>query len=367
MTGNRVPYVDLAAQHAPLEEPILEAVRRVLRHGQFILGPEVDELERALEAALDVPSVVTTSSGTDALVLALRLRGIGPGDEVITVSHSFVATATAIVLVGATPVFVDIDEETMLMDPAALSGALTDRTRAVLPVHLNGYPCDMDPISEFCADRGLSLIEDCAQAIGATYKGRSVGTFGVGCFSLHPLKVLSACGDGGFVTVSSEEERRTLQALRSIGLVDRNTAEYISGNARFDALSAAILSVKLPHLQSYVRARRSHASFYAERLRGKVRLPKSHSDRQGVFSAYCVRHPRRDVIVSRLQDEGVDAKIHYPRLIHQQPAFAHLPAAHLPVSERVAHEIFSLPVSPELSSDQRNFVVQTLHGILEEL
>ena len=201
----RVPYVDLVKQNSTLRPDILKAIDQVLCHGQFINGPEVAELERKLAERLGVGEVVGVASGTSALTLAMRAIGLGPGDEVITVAHSYVATATSIVLVGATPVFVDVDPATGLMDPQLLEEAISPRSKAVMPVHLGGIPCFMEPIQELCSAHGLHLIEDCAQAIGSTYRGRSVGAFGAGCFSLHPLKTFSACGDAGFITTDDRE------------------------------------------------------------------------------------------------------------------------------------------------------------------
>lgn len=362
----RVPYVNLPAQHAPLRERILEAVGRVLDHGQFILGPEVAELESRLAAVLRAGHVVAVSSGTDALCLALRLRGIGPGDEVITVSHSFVATASAIVLCGATPVFVDIDEDSMLMDPALVERAVTARTRAVIAVHLNGFPCDMDHIGEICARRRLALIEDCAQAFGALHRGRSVGTFGVGCFSLHPLKPLSACGDAGFVTVERQADADRLRELRNLGLRDRDHCAAVSGNNRLDTLQAAILLVKLDCVGEWLEARRSHAMAYREQLPRQLMPPPGEGANRASYSAFVVRHRRRDRLAALLADRGIDARVHYPLAIHQQQPFA-AQARPLPVTERVVSQILSLPVTPELGVKQREHVIRAMRDALGEL
>jgi len=355
-----VPYVDLPSQHRGLRAGLVAALERVIDHGQLILGPEVALLEERLRERLGVPQVVTVANGTDALVLALRLRGVGPGDEVITVSHSFVATAAAIRLVGATPVFVDVDEETMLLDPGLLEDALSFRTRAVLPVHLNGFVCDLPAIARFCERHGLALVEDCAQAIGARAGGRSVGSTGIGAFSLHPLKVLSALGDGGFLTVSSPDDAARLRRLRNIGLRDRDHCEEVSGNSRLDTLQAAFLLVKLEHLDAWTAARRAHAAAYRRALAGAVRLPPESEGVEPAISAFVVRHPRRDSLVARLRERGVDAKVHYPLAIHQQAAFADLPLRPLPVTERVVGEILSLPATPELTEEGRERVIEAL-------
>jgi len=361
-----IPYVDLTAQHAGIKEELLAAVARVLDHGWFILGEEVAEFERRVAALVGVPHAVGVNSGTDALVLALRLHGVGPGDEVITTSHSFVATASAIAMVGAAPVFVDVDPDTMLMAPAGLADALTDRTRAVMPVHLGGFACDMDAIAGFCDAHGLALIEDCAQSIGATWRGRGVGSFGTGAFSLHPLKNLSACGDGGFLTVRDDAAAERLRRMRNIGLQTRDSCVEVSGNSRLDTLQAAMLLVKLDHLDAWTARRRSHAAAYRAAFAGRLRLSPAPPHAQAVYSTFVVRHPRRDALVAGLLERGVQAKVHYPLAIHQQPAFAS-PGARLPVTERVVNEIVSLPVTQTLNERQRDRVIAAVLDVLKEL
>ena len=363
-----LPYVDLAALHAPLREELLAAVGRVLDHGRFILGPEVAELERRLAERLDVPAVVGVGNGTDALVLALEIRGIGPGDEVITVSHSFVATGSAIRLVGARPVFVDLDEETMLMDPARLAGALTPRTRAVMPVHLNGQPCDLGPIAAFCREHGLALIEDCAQAFGARHDGEPVGRIDLGCFSLHPLKVLPGYGDGGFVACADPADADALRRRRNLGLIDRDHCGTVSGNSRLDTIQAAMLLVALDRFDDWVDRRRAHAALYRERLAGVVRLPPEEGPGERItYSAFVVRHPRRDALAARLREHGVDAKAHYPLAIHQQPAFADAEPPPLPVTERVVREILSLPAHAALAPEDAGRVADAVRAATAEI
>lgn len=364
----RIAYVDLARQNAPLAAELLAAVSRVLAHGRFILGPEVAELEARLSERLGVQHVVGVANGTDALVLALRALGIGPGDEVITVSHSFVATALAVRLAGATPVFVDVDDRTMLLDPSLLATALTPRTRAVMPVHLNGLPCAMDPIARFCRDHELHLVEDCAQALGARHAGRPVGTWGVGCFSLHPLKPLAACGDAGFVATGDDALAERLRRLRNLGLVDRDHCELVGTNSRLDTLQAALLLVKEPHLDAWIEARRERAGRYRRALAGRLTLPPEEAAGDvATHSAFVVRHPSRDRLREALAERGVDARAHYPLAIHQQPAFADLPAAELPVTERVVASILSLPISPELGLDEQDRVIEAVLESLDEV
>lgn len=356
----RVPYVDLAAQHAPLEEELLEAVRRVLRHGQFILGPEVAELEETLARKLDLPRVVGVASGTDALTLAMRMRGIGPGDEVLVPSHTFFASAHAVRLVGAEPVFVDIEPARMLMDPEGLERALTDATRAVMPVHLGGHPCDMDRIGAFAAAHGLEVIEDCAQAIGSRWRGRSVGDFGIGCFSLHPLKTLSAPGDAGFVSVADEHDADELRLRRNLGLRDRDHTAMVSDHSRLDTVLAAMLLVKLRHLDGWIEARRAHAARYHEALAGSYRLVDVPPEAEPAWSTYVVRHPERDRILESLRARGFDVKVHYPVPIHLQEAYADAGPWELPRTEETAREILSLPVSPELRAEDREALIAAL-------
>lgn len=353
----KVPYVDLPAQNGAIRDELLEAVARVIDHGGYILGDEVERFETALVDWLGVDDVVGVSNGTDALVLALRAAGVQCGDEVITVSHSFVATATAIRLVGAVPVFVDVDPDTMLMDPNELEPALTERTRAVMPVHLNGHPADITSIHRFCVEHELALVEDCAQAIGATHAGQSVGSLGIGAWSMHPLKVLSALGDAGFVTNGPD----VLRSWRNLGLVGRGVAGHIAGNTRLDAMHAAMLGVKLRYLDGWIAARRAHAAAYREALGDVVVLPPAEKPGERcVYSAFVVRHPRRDALVEGLHARGIDAKIHYPVAIHQQAPFKEERPPHLPVTERVVSEIVSLPVTPELSVEGREQVIEAV-------
>lgn len=355
-----VPYVDLIKQHQALRPRILEAIDRVLAHGQFINGPEVSELEAKLARRLGVKDVVGVASGTSALTLAMRALGIGPGDEVVTVSHSYVATASSVLLVGATPVFVDVDPATGLMDPDLLAAALSPRTKAVMPVHLGGVPCLMDPIEDLCRAHGLHLIEDCAQAIGATQKGRCVGSFGTGCFSLHPLKTLSACGDAGFITTNDPDRGVLLRRLRSLGHRDRDHVDTASENARLDTLQAAILLTKLPKLDDWIAERRRHAQAYEAALRPFFELGAVTEGSEPVHSAFVIRHEQRDVLIAHLASRGFDAKVHYPVAIHQQRAFDGTRRWELPHTEALVRRILSLPVTPELEPSDRDALIEVL-------
>ncbi len=366
----RAPYVNLTAHNAAFKERMLEAVGRVIDHGWFILGPEVKELERRVAEYLGVPHVVGVNTGTDALVLALRLRGVGPGDEVITSSHGYVATVSAIRLVGATPVLVEVDDESMLIDPAAIEAAITPRTRAVIAVHLNGHPCEIDRIAAICDRNKLTLIEDCAQAFGARYRGRQVGVHDIGCFSLHPLKVFSACGDAGLITVQTEEERDRLRVMRNLGLRDRDTCVLASTNPRLHTVQAAMLLVKLDAVDDFIAARQANAAAYREALRELVRLPPEEGEHRVIYSAFVIRPPEdidRDALVAALKQRGVDAKVHYPLAAHQQPAYRDDEHGPLPVTERVVSRIISLPVIAELTSAQRQLVIDGVRDAIASL
>ena len=356
-----IPYVDLRVTDPALEEELLDAVRQVFRHGKFVMGPEVEALEAQLAEYTGARYAVGVNSGTDALIFALRAYGVGPGDEVITVSHSFVATSSAIAITGARPVFVDIDRRTMLLDPWLLESALTPRTAAVLPVHLNGYPCAMDEIAAFCERHGLALIEDCAQAIGCRYRGKKhVGTFGAGCFSLHPLKILAAAGDAGFITTDEADVARQARFMRNLGLRDRDHCEIACSNSRLDTIQAAILLVKMRHFESWIARRNQHAEAYRQALKNRVELPPEHDGHEPVYSSFVIRHPERDRLMAGLKQRGVSVKIHYPVPIHRQPAFADFDMPRLPATNQTVDQIISLPVHQSMTDDMRDRVIEAV-------
>jgi dTDP-4-amino-4,6-dideoxygalactose transaminase len=355
-----VPYVDLIKQNASLRPEILGAIDRVLSHGCFINGPEVEQFETALASRLGVKHVIGVGSGNAALTLTMRALGIGHGDEVITVAHSYVATATSILLVGARPVFVDVDPKTALMDASLLPTKLSSRTKAVMPVHLGGVACDMDSIARFCEAHGLDLIEDCAQAIGATYRGSSVGSFGTGCFSLHPLKALAACGDGGFITTDDDDRAALLRKLRTLGHRDRDHVDVASENARLDTLQAAILLVKLSRLDDWIGVRREHGSAYTNALRPYFELTAVTEGCEPAYSTFVIRVDNRDALIAHLADRGFEAKVHYPVPIHRQQALVGVETGPLPHTERLVRRVVSLPVSPEINSSQRDALIQSL-------
>jgi dTDP-4-amino-4,6-dideoxygalactose transaminase len=355
-----VPYVDLAWQHRVLRDELLHAVEQVFDHGQFVLGPEVGLFEQWFAAACGVRYAVGVANGTDALTLAMRCLGIGEGDEVVTVPNSFLATASAIALTGARPVFVDVRDD-YNMDPDRLADAITSRTKAIVPVHLTGRPADMEAILDAAERHGLHVIEDAAQAVGATCHGRAVGSFGVaGAFSLHPLKNLSACGDAGVITTSDDDLYEKLILARNHGLRNRDECDTWGRNSRLDTLQAALLLVKMKHLDEWTQARRAHAELYREQLRGLVGVPEDRPHEHAVYHTFVVQTDRRDALREHLRRRGVETKVHYPIPIHLQPAARHLGyrRGDFPVAERQAGRVLSLPVGPELDERRVRHVAQ---------
>lgn len=360
-----VPYVNLPAQHASIKAKLLAAIESVLDQGQFILGPEVDEFERRFAELCGARYAVGVNSGTDALILALKALGVGPGDEVITVPNSFVASTSCIALVGARPIFVDVRDD-YNMDPALIEGAVTKQTRAILLVHLTGRPADMDPIMEIARRHGLYVIEDCAQAVCAEYKGQRVGSFGdVGCFSLHPLKTLNACGDGGVLTTSDTALYEEFKILRNCGLRNRDDCVVWGYNSRLDTLQAAILIAKMGHIDQWTEKRRANARFYRNLLGDlpQVRCPVEESWERSVYHTFVIQADRRDELRAHLSDNGIGTSVHYPIPIHLHGAAADLGygAGSFPVTEEQATKILSLPVYPELQADQMEYVVTSMH------
>lgn len=356
----QVPYVDLATQHQAILPELMDAVRSVLESAQFILGAEVERFEDSVARYCEAKHAVGLNSGTDALILALRALRIGEGDEVITVANSFVATASAIVMAGATPVFVDVRDD-MNMDPDLLTGALTERTRAILPVHLTGRPAAMDEIMAFANQHSLHVVEDCAQAIGARLNDQHVGTFGqIGCFSVHPLKNLAGCGDGGFIITNSAEIATEVRILRNIGLESRDCCVSWSGNSRLDALQAAMLNVKLQHLDAWTQARRANAERYSERLRSLVTVPHGQPSERAVYHTYVIQTDARSSLQSFLDSRGIGTAVHYPTPIHQQPC-AQPYSVSLPVTEEQSQKVLSLPVYPSLTEEQTEYVAEQIN------
>ncbi|MGA1988093.1 MAG: DegT/DnrJ/EryC1/StrS family aminotransferase [Candidatus Sulfotelmatobacter sp.] len=354
MANIKVPYLDLKAQYQSIKPEIDAALARVLESCQFVLGPEVAAFEQEFAAYCGTAECIALNSGTSALHLALLAAGIGPGDEVITVPFTFVASVAAVVYTGARPVLVDIDSRSFNMDPFAIEAAITPRTKAILPVHLYGQPADMAPIMEIAKRHGLVVIEDAAQAHGAKYKGRPVGSIGdMACFSFYPGKNLGAYGEGGAVTTSNPDYARTIRMLRDWGQ-DRKYHHLLHGyNYRMEGFQGAILRVKLRHLERWTEARRSVVEQYNNLLADSgVETPTEMPWARHVYHVYTLRADERDGLQTALQAEGIQTGIHYPVPVHLQPAYADLGYGRgaFPRSEKAAEQVLSLPLYPELSS-----------------
>lgn len=352
----RVPYLDLAAQLRPIRAELDAAIDRALDQCTFCLGPDVAEFEREFAAFCDAPHCVAVNSGTSALHLALKLVGVGPGDEVITTPYTFVATSWAISYCGARPVYVDIEPDTFNLDPRQVERALTPRTKALLPVHLYGLPCDLDALLDVSRRHGLPLVEDAAQAHGATYRGRPVGTWGeVGCFSFYPAKNLGACGEGGALVTRSAELAARARALREHGSPRRYYHDEIGYNYRMEGIQGAVLRVKLKHLPAWQAGRRRVAQRYRELLADTpLRLPVEPEPEQSAWHLFTVRHPRRDELKAHLDARGIGTAIHYPLPLPLQRAYAHLGhrPGDFPVAEQAAREVLCLPLYAELTDAQ---------------
>jgi dTDP-4-amino-4,6-dideoxygalactose transaminase len=353
-----VPLVDLKAQYATIKPEVDAAIQRVLDNSSFILGDEVKAFETAFAAHIGASGSVGVASGTAALQLALQACGVGRGDEIITTAHTFIATAEPIATLGATPVFVDIDPATFNLDPSLVEDAITPRTRAIVPVHLYGRPAAMGDLMEIARRHGLVVIEDAAQAHGACSRGQPVGTIGaMGCFSFYPGKNLGAYGDAGAVTSDDPDLLARVRKLRDHGRTSKYEHDEIGYGERIDALQAAILAAKLPHLAEWTNARRRHARRYTELLAGaNVTTPAEDPLDEHVFHLYVIRSERRDELLAALQGAGVGAGIHYPIPLHRQAAFRDLTPASLPHTDAAAAEILSLPLFPELLEEQIEFV-----------
>ena len=358
-----VPFVDLKAQYRTIQHEIDAAIRDVIENTAFVLGPAVERFEHDFARYLGVDHVVATNNGTTALQLALLALEIRAGDEVIVPAHTFIATAEAVAHVGATPVFVDVLEETGNLDPTRLADASTARTRAIIPVHLYGQPADLDPILEFARGRGISVREDACQAHGATYHGRRVGSFGVAsCFSFYPGKNLGAYGEGGAVATDDPHLAARVRRLRDHGQTKRYEHAEIGYNARMEGIQGAVLAVKLRYLDDWNEARRAKASAYSQALTGtpNLQLPATARDREHVFHLYVVRTEERDALREHLAALGIPTGLHYPVPLHLQGAFSNGSdrTGEYPIAERWARTGLSLPLFAELTEEQQAEVIQ---------
>lgn len=363
----KFPFLDLQTQFRGIQQEVMQAVAGVLDSQKCVLGPEVDAFEKEIANYIGSAFAVSCASGSDALLLALMAYEVGHDDEVITTPFTFVATIGSIVRLGAKPVFVDIDPQTFNIDPAQIERAITPRTRAIVPVHLFGLSADMDPIVEIARQHKIPVIEDAAQAIGAQYKNKKVGTLGeIGCFSFFPSKNLGAAGDGGLLTTDDPELNDRLRVLRGHGSRSRYYYDVIGMNSRLDSIQAAILRVKLRYLDQWAEGRRRNAERYcqlsAEHKLDQVTLPIAPSDYVHVFNQYTIRTPRRDELKAHLAARGIPSEIYYPLPLHIQRAFEYLgyKAGDFPYSEAAGNEVLSLPIYPELTNEQLAAVVAAI-------
>jgi dTDP-4-amino-4,6-dideoxygalactose transaminase len=360
-----IPFIDLKAAYVELQDQLDSAALEVLGSGWYVLGPQVRAFEEEFAAWLGAPDAVGVASGTDALLLALRACQVGSGDEVIVPSHTAVATVAAVELAGARPVFADIRADTFTLDANAVAVALTPRTRAIVAVHLYGQAADLDALSALAMRHGLALVEDCAQAHGARYQNRLVGTVGdIAAFSFYPTKNLGAAGDGGLVASRRPELLERVRSLRQYGWRERYVSDEPGYNSRLDELQAALLRVKLRQLDAWNRQRQALAARYDELLAGlAVATPFVAPGNQHVYHLYVVRSPQRDALQAHLAERGIGSAIHYPVPVHLQPAYRHLaPAGSLPVTERAAAEILSLPMYPQLPEEHVEQVARSIRG-----
>jgi dTDP-4-amino-4,6-dideoxygalactose transaminase len=380
----KVPILNLTRQYRAIKDEIDAAIQRVLNSGRFILGPEVEAFEAEIAEYLGVKHAIGVASGTDALLLSLKALGVGPGDGVIIPSFTFFATAGAVVNAGATPIFVDIDPQTFNIDPESVRKVVENppvtrytsrvtKIKAIIPVHLYGQPADMDEIMAIASEHDLYVIEDVAQAIGAEYKGKKVGTIGhLGCFSFFPTKNLGAYGDGGLVVTDDDELAERARMLRVHGSKPKYFHHIVGTNSRLDALQAAILRAKLPHLDEWTAARQRIAARYDELLADleDLELPRRAPDRTHIFHQYTIRVPndKRDSLKRYLEEKGIGTHVYYPLPLHLQPCFRELGyrEGDLPESERASREVLSLPMFPELHGEEVEYVAEQMRVWYEE-
>lgn len=361
---DKIPYLDLPAQLRPLRKEIEAAIARTIDRCSFCLGPDVAQFEKDFAQYCGANHCVGYNSGTSALHVAMLLLGVGRDDEVITTPMTFVATSWAISYVGAKPVFVDIDDATFNLDPQRIESAITPRTKAVMPVHLYGHPFDIDPILAVCQKHNLPLVEDAAQAHGAKYKGKTIGTFGqISCFSFYPGKNLGACGEGGALVTSNPDFDKRGRALRDHGSTVRYYHDEVGFNYRMEGIQGAVLAIKLKHLNDWTRGRQRVAKRYTELLADTpLKLPRQADWAEAVWHLYVVRHPKRDELKKHLEANGVGCALHYPLPLHLQKCYADLghQAGSFPIAEKAAAECLSLPIFPELTEEQIQRVVAVI-------
>lgn len=360
----QVPLLDLKSQYAALKDNILKAVSEILDSQICIGGPKVAELEEKIAAASNCKYAVGVSSGTDAILNVLMSLDVGPGDEVITTPFTFFATAGCISRTGAKPVFVDINPKTYNINSDLIESAITPKTKAILPVHLYGQMTDMDTIMTIAEKHGLAVIEDAAQSITSTYKGRKAGSIGIaGCFSFFPSKNLGGIGDGGMIVTNNEQLYDQLIIMRNHGSKPKYYHQYVGGNFRLDPIQAAALLVKLPHLDEWSQGRRDNAAYYNQKFAGSiVQTPYIHPDCISIYNQYCIRVPNREALMTHLKENHIGCEIYYPVPMHTQECFQHLgyQKGDFPEAEQTAGKVLALPIYPELTDEMKEYVADTL-------
>jgi len=363
----KVPLLDLVAQHQTIREDVMAAVARVFDSQQFVMGAEVADFEREVGAYCHAKHAIGCASGSDALLLALMALDVGQGDEVITTSFTFFATASAVTRLGARPVFIDIAYDDFNLNVELLERAITPRTKAIMPVHLFGQCARMDAIADIAAKHNLPIVEDAAQAIGADFQTRRAGTIGaIGCFSFFPSKNLGGAGDGGLMTTEDDELAAKLRILRVHGMEPKYYHQVVGINSRLDALQAAVLRVKLRHLDDWTESRRANAARYEQWFKAagieEIVLPKAHADSRHIYNQYTIRCQRRDELKAHLQAAGIGTEVYYPVPLHLQECFAFLGGklGDLPVTEQAMRECLSLPIYAELAAEQQQYVVEKI-------
>ncbi|MBC8313012.1 MAG: DegT/DnrJ/EryC1/StrS family aminotransferase [Candidatus Cloacimonetes bacterium] len=357
----KVPMLDLNAQYEPIKEDVLDAMREVFESKRFINGPQITELEEKIAEYCHCKYAIGVTSGTDAILISLMALDIGQGDEVITTPFTFFATAGCIHRVGAKTVFVDIDPKTYNINPELIEEKISDKTKAILPVHLFGQIAEMDKIMEIAKKHNLYVIEDAAQAIGSEYKNKRAGSLGdVGCFSFFPSKNLGCCGDGGMVTTNDEDLANKIKILRAHGSKPKYYHKVIGGNFRLDTIQAAILLKKFPLLEKWHKGRQKNAEYYNEKLKSYAEIPFVENYNKMIYNQYTIRSKSRDKLHQHLIDSNIGNAIYYPVPLHLQKCFANLEykIGDCPESEKAANEVLSIPIYPELSNEQKNYIVE---------
>ena len=358
--GIKIPFLDLSIHDQHSRKELLKAIDSVLCHGRFILGPEVERFEMEIAKSCKRKYGVGVNSGTDALFLALKCIDAGSDDEIITSSLSWIATANAISMTGAKPVFADVNND-LNINPASVEKLITPKTKAIMPVHFTGKICNMDKLMKIASENKIYLIEDACQAFGATYNGKKAGAFGdLSCFSMNPMKILAACGEAGIILTDSESYRNKLFSLRYNGTINKEECVYISLNARIDTLQAAILLKRLPHLKSIISKRRKIAEMYHEKLKNIVDVPMANTINQDIFYTYTIRAKQRDKLKLYLEDKGIETKIQHPILMPEQPIYKKNAVGHFKNAKKIIKQILCLPAHEKIKESEVEYIAESI-------